>query len=94
VQSSPWIAVLKWALVTVAATSAVLTAPFDRTAPHSHPRVGDRSSSVSSYVCAPEPAPLGGRSAVVPGHSPAAAAQLKFCGQLQTIRRRQLRWTP
>ena len=98
-QSFPLIAVLKWALVTGAATSAILTAPLDGIVPHSQPRVGDRSSAVrasaiSSYDCAPEPVPLGVRPAVLPGPSSAAAAQVNFSRQLETIHRRQLRWTP
>ena len=98
-KSFPLIAVLKLASATLAASSAILTAPIDGTAPRNQPRVGDRSwaavqaGAISSYVCVPEPAPRGGRSAVVPGPSPAAAAQVNFSGQLETIRRRQLRWT-
>jgi hypothetical protein len=57
VKSFPLIAVLKLASATLAASSAILTAPIDGTAPRNQPRVGDHSSAVQAGAISSSSAP-------------------------------------
>ena len=70
--SDSFIAVLKWAVVTVVATGGILSAPFGG-APRTPARIDDCPSAAihawagPSYICAMPPRVECGRFAVIPG---------------------------